>query len=74
MIAVAARGHQGLRAEIGGFGQVAVDECIGAAGVERMTLDRVLAQPAGLHQRQLEPLERLLVPAKPSLRDAVEQR
>ena len=74
MIAVAARRHERLRAEIGGFRQMAVDEGEGTTRVQRMALDRGLAEPAGLHQCELEPLQRLLVAAKPRLRDAVEQR
>jgi len=51
MIAVAARGHEGLRAEIGGFGEVAAHQGDGAARVQRMTLDAVFATLPGLDPR-----------------------
>jgi len=74
MIAVAACGHEGLRAEIRGFRQVAVDEGEGTPRAQRMALDRGLAAAARLLQGELEPLQRLLVPAQPCLCDPVEQR
>jgi hypothetical protein len=39
-----------------------------------MPLDRGLAATTGLRECQLEPLQPLLVPAHPGLRDAVEER
>ena len=74
VIAVAARGHQGLGAEIGRFGEVAADEGDGAARVERVTLDAMLAELARPAQGAIDPLQALFVAAEPRLRDAVEQR
>ena len=74
MIAVAARRHQGLGAEIGRFGEVAADQGDRAARVERMPLDAVLAALTRPVQRAIDPLETLLMPAQPRLGDAVQQR
>jgi hypothetical protein len=73
MIAVAAGRHEGLRAEICRFAQAAPDEGNGAARVERMTLDTVLAQLARLGQGPVDPLQALFVPSEPRLRDAEQQ-
>ena len=73
VIAVAARGHQGLRAEIGRFGEVTADEGDCTPGVERMALDAMLAALTRSGEGLIDPLEALFVPAEPRLRDAVEQ-
>src|SRR6266850_2683731 len=73
VIAIAARGHQGLRAEVSGLGEVTADEGDRAPGVERMTLDAMLAALARCGEGLIDPLETLFVPAEPRLRDAVEQ-
>src|SRR6266699_1708669 len=73
VIAIAARGHQGLRAEVGGFGEVTADEGDRAPRVERMTLDAMLAALPRRGEGLIDPLETLFVPTEPRLRDAVEQ-
>ena len=73
VIAVAACRHQGLGAEIGCNAEVAADEGDGAARVQRMTLDAMLAELARPGQGAIDPLQALVVAAEPRLRDAVEQ-
>src|SRR5439155_9063518 len=74
MIAVSARRHQGLGYEFGRCGEVGADEGDGAARVERMTLDAMLAELARPAQGAIDPLQALFVAAEPRLRNAVEQR
>jgi hypothetical protein len=74
VIAVPAGRHEGLGAVIGGFGEVAAYEGDRATGAQRMPLDGMLALPTGLRAGLLEPLEALLMPAEPRLRDAVQER
>jgi hypothetical protein len=64
VIAVAARGHQGLRAEIGGFGEVAAEEGDRPPRVERVTLDAMLAALTGGGEGLVDPLEALFVPGR----------
>jgi len=73
VIAVAARGHQGLGAEIGGFGEVAAEEGDRAPRVERVTFDAMLLALTRSGEGLIDPLEALFVPAEPRQRDAVEQ-
>src|SRR6185503_4768283 len=73
VIAIAARGHQGLRAEIGRFREVPADEGDRAPGVERMSLDAMLPALTRAGEGLIDPLETLCVPAEPRLRDAIEQ-
>jgi hypothetical protein len=74
MITIATGRHEGLRTEVRGFAEMAADEGDGTARVERMALDAVLTALAGMGQRPIDPLEALLVPPQPRLRDAVQQR
>src|SRR6266511_1369801 len=74
VIAIAARGHEGLRAEIGRFGEVTADEGDRAPRVEGMALDAMLVALTRGGESPIDPLPALVVPAEPRLRDAIEQR
>ena len=73
MIAIAARGHQRLGAEVGGFVEVPADEGDRAARIQRMTLDAVLAKFPGTDEGAVDPLDALSVTAEPCLGDPVQQ-
>src|SRR6059036_2789628 len=69
VIAIAARGHQGLGAEIGRLGEVAADEGDRAPRVEGMALDAMLVALTGRDKGLIDPLQALLVTAQARLRD-----